>query len=285
MTAPHTDERLRQVAAALAAPDRHIPPTAPTGIDPAALRRAVGLFRSAVFAGYFDPRPVEELLAGLSDILTQQIALAHRTCHDEAGRLGEKTAAGLLGRIPELRRRLGTDVQAVFDGDPAATTPEEVILCYPALTAMTHYRLAHALLQLGVPILPRLITEMAHAETGIDIHPGAEIGDFFSIDHGTGVVIGETCIIGSHVRLYQGVALGAKRFKMDAAGNILREPRHPILEDNVVVYSNSSILGRVRIGHDTVIGGNVWQTTDLPPHSRVVQGRATISPFEYGGGI
>lgn len=209
MTAPHTDERLRQVAAALAAPDRHIPPTAPTGIDPAALRRAVGLFRSAVFAGYFDPRPVEELLAGLSDILTQQIALAHRTCHeatgDEAGRLGEKTAAGLLGRIPELRRRLGTDVQAVFDGDPAATTPEEVILCYPALTAMTHYRLAHALLQLGVPILPRLITEMAHSETGIDIHPGAEIGDFFSIDHGTGVVIGETCIIGSHVRLYQGV--------------------------------------------------------------------------------
>lgn len=207
MTAPHTDERLRQVAAALAAPDRHIPPTAPTGIDPAALRRAVGLFRSAVFAGYFDPRPVEELLAGLSDILTQQIALAHRTCHeatgDEAGRLGEKTAAGLLGRIPELRRRLGTDVQAVFDGDPAATTPEEVILCYLALTAMTHYRLAHALLQLGVPILPRLITEMAHAETGIDIHPGAEIGDFFSIDHGTGVVIGETCIIGNHVRLYQ----------------------------------------------------------------------------------
>lgn len=208
MTAPHTDERLRQVAAALAAPDRHIPPTAPTGIDPAALRRAVGLFRSAVFAGYFDPRPVEELLAGLSDILTQQIALAHRTCHDEAGdeagRLGEKTAAGLLGRIPELRRRLGTDVQAVFDGDPAATTPEEVILCYPALTAMTHYRLAHALLQLGVPLLPRLITEMAHSETGIDIHPGAEIGDFFSIDHGTGVVIGETCIIGNHVRLYQG---------------------------------------------------------------------------------
>ena len=165
MTASRTDERLRQVAAALAAPDRHIPPTAPTGIDPAALRRAVGLFRSAVFTGYFDPRPVEELLAGLSDILTRQIALAHRTCHDatgdEAGRLGEKTAAELLGRIPKLRRRLGTDVQAVFDGDPAATTPEEVILCYPALTAMTHYRLAHALLQLGVPLLPRLITEMA----------------------------------------------------------------------------------------------------------------------------
>lgn len=285
MTASRTDERLRQVATALAAPDRHIPPTAPTGIDPAALRRAVGLFRSAVFAGYFDPRPVEELLAGLSDILTQQIALAHRTCHDEAGRLGEKTAAGLLGRIPELRRRLGTDVRAVFDGDPAATTPEEVILCYPALTAMTHYRLAHALLQLGVPILPRLITEMAHAETGIDIHPGAEIGDFFSIDHGTGVVSAKPASSAATSGSTRGWTLGAKRFRVDAAGNILREPRHPILEDNVVVYSNSSILGRVRIGHDTVIGGNVWQTTDLPPHSRVVQGRATISPFECGGGI
>ena len=150
---------------------------------------------------------------------------------------------------------------------------------------MTHYRFAHALLRLGVPILPRLITEMAHSATGIDIHPGAEIGDYFSIDHGTGVVIGETCIIGSHVRIYQGVTLGAKSFKFDAAGNILREPRHPILEDRVVVYSNSSILGRVRIGHDTVIGGNVGQTTDLPPHSRVVQGRATVSGFENGGGI
>ena len=201
------------------------------------------------------------------------------------GRLGERVAGQLLERLPELRRRLGTDVKAVFDGDPAAASYEEVILCYPALVAMTHYRFAHALLQLGVPILPRLISEAAHSATGIDIHPGAEIGEYFSIDHGTGVVIGETCVIGDHVRLYQGVTLGAKSFKFDAAGNILREPRHPILEDRVVVYSNSSILGRVRIGHDSVIGGNVWQTTDLPPCSRVVQGRASISTFEDGGGI
>lgn len=176
-------------------------------------------------------------------------------------------------------------MKAVFDGDPAAVSYEEVILCYPALVALTHYRLAHALLQLGVPILPRLISEAAHSATGIDIHPGAEIGEYFSIDHGTGVVIGETCVIGNHVRLYQGVTLGAKSFKFDAAGNILQEPRHPILEDNVVVYSNSSILGRVRIGHDTVVGGNVWQTTDLPPYSRVIQGRASVSTFENGGGI
>lgn len=150
---------------------------------------------------------------------------------------------------------------------------------------MTHYRFAHALLQLGVPILPRLISEAAHSATGIDIHPGAEIGEYFSIDHGTGVVIGETCVIGDHVRLYQGVTLGAKSFKFDAAATSSGEPRHPILEDRVVVYSNSSILGRVRIGHDSVIGGNVWQTTDLPPCSRVVQGRASISTFEDGGGI
>ncbi|OUN58072.1 serine acetyltransferase [Alistipes sp. An66] len=306
-------------------PDPHIPPAARAGIDAAELKRAVALFRAVIFDGYFDPRPLDVRLTELAGILARQSARALATFRrgttsdtvpaagtspsnaptagavadttpaagtspDNASgaaarRFGQETAERLLAELPELRRRLGTDVRAVFDGDPAAASYEEVILCYPALTAMTHYRFAHALLRLGVPILPRLITEMAHSATGIDIHPGAEIGDYFSIDHGTGVVIGETCIIGSHVRIYQGVTLGAKSFKFDAAGNILREPRHPILEDRVVVYSNSSILGRVRIGHDTVIGGNVWQTTDLPPHSRVVQGRATVSGFENGGGI
>ena len=176
-------------------------------------------------------------------------------------------------------------MQAVFDNDPAAQDIEEVILCYPALKAMLHYRLAHELLLLGVPVLPRMITEAVHSQTGIDIHPGAEIGDYFSIDHGTGVVIGETCIIGNNVRLYQGVTLGARSFKFDPEGHLLREPRHPILEDRVVVYSNSSVLGRIRIGHDSIIGGNVWQTTDLPPGSRVVQSRATVSTFEHGAGI
>lgn len=319
------ENRLRRLAEALTMPDPHIPPAARAGIDIAELKRAVALFRAVIFDGYFDPRPLDVRLTELAGILARQSARALATFRrgttsdtvpaagtspsnaptagavadttpaagtspDNASgaaarRFGQETAERLLAELPELRRRLGTDVRAVFDGDPAAASYEEVILCYPALTAMTHYRFAHALLRLGVPILPRLITEMAHSATGIDIHPGAEIGDYFSIDHGTGVVIGETCIIGSHVRIYQGVTLGAKSFKFDAAGNILREPRHPILEDRVVVYSNSSILGRVRIGHDTVIGGNVWQTTDLPPHSRVVQGRATVSGFENGGGI
>lgn len=284
-----SDTQLRQLAEALAAPDVHIPAAVPAGIDPAALKRAVRLFRSAVFAGYFDAEPIAASLGELSDILARQSARAcatfHRGVHPDAEPFGREVAAQLLKQLPELRRRLGTDVKAVFDGDPAAVSYEEVILCYPALVALTHYRLAHALLQLGVPILPRLISEAAHSATGIDIHPGAEIGEYFSIDHGTGVVIGETCVIGNHVRLYQGVTLGAKSFKFDAAGNILQEPRHPILEDNVVVYSNSSILGRVRIGHDTVVGGNVWQTTDLPPYSRVIQGRASVSTFENGGEI
>ena len=289
MNPASSDMRFGRIAEALAAPDAHIPAAASAGIDPAELKRALLLFRSAVFAGYFDSEPLGGLLGDLYSILARQSALAcaifRRGEHPDAGRFGERVAGQLLELLPELRRRLGTDVKAVFDGDPAAASYEEVILCYPALVAMTHYRFAHALLQLGVPILPRLISEAAHSATGIDIHPGAEIGEYFSIDHGTGVVIGETCVIGDHVRLYQGVTLGAKSFKFDAAGNILREPRHPILEDRVVVYSNSSILGRVRIGHDSVIGGNVWQTTDLPPCSRVVQGRASISTFEDGGGI
>lgn len=289
MNRTSSETQLRQIAEALTAPDIHIPAAVPAGIDPAALKRAVRLFRSAVFAGYFDAEPVAASLGELSDILARQSARAcatfHRGVHPDAEPFGREVAARLLEQLPELRRRLGTDVKAVFDGDPAAVSYEEVILCYPALVALTHYRLAHALLRLGVPILPRLISEAAHSATGIDIHPGAEIGEYFSIDHGTGVVIGETCVIGNHVRLYQGVTLGAKSFKFDAAGNILQEPRHPILEDNVVVYSNSSILGRVRIGHDTVVGGNVWQTTDLPPYSRVIQGRASVSTFENGGGI
>ena len=231
-------------------------------------------------------------LEELKSILTRQISRACRLfgnkCSTSQGKEptdSSRITEQMLRLIPELRRQLSTDVKAVFDGDPAAESYEEVILCYPAIVAMTHYRIAHGLLQLGVPILPRLITEMAHSATGIDIHPGAVIGDYFSIDHGTGVVIGETCIIGKHVRLYQGVTLGAKSFKFDAAGNILQEPRHPILEDRVVVYSNASILGRIRIGHDSIVGGNVWQTTDLPPYSRVIQGQASISAFEHGSGI
>ncbi|MDR1680530.1 MAG: serine acetyltransferase [Prevotellaceae bacterium] len=190
-----------------------------------------------------------------------------------------------IARLPAIKRQLATDVKAVKDCDPAATGYGEVIFCYPAILAMLHYRVAHELLQLNIPLLPRIITELAHSATGIDIHPGARIGDYFSIDHGTGVVIGETCIIGNHVRLYQGVTLGAKGFVLDSDGLPINLPRHPVIEDNVIIYSNSTILGRITIGHDSIIGGNIWQVFSVPPHSRIVQKKATTTAFIDGLGI
>ena len=174
-------------------------------------------------------------------------------------------------QLPEVARLIQTDVDAVLHNDPAVTDRGEVILSYPLPFAMVHYRTAHVLYRLGVPRIPRMLTELAHSRTGIDIHPAAQIGDHFCIDHGTGVVIGETTIIGSHVVLYQGVTLGAKNFEYDEQGRPKDLPRHPILEDHVTVYSNTSILGRVRIGHDTIIGGNVWLTCDVPANSIVLQ--------------
>jgi len=179
-------------------------------------------------------------------------------------------------QIPEIARLVNTDVDAMLHNDPAVTDRGEVVLSYPLTQVMIHFRTAHALYQLGVPRIPRMLTELAHARTGIDIHPAAQIGDYFCIDHGTGVVIGETAIIGSHVVLYQGVTLGAKNFEYDADGKPMDIPRHPILEDNVTVYSNTSILGRVTIGHDTVIGGNVWLTQDVPANSIVLQSNPEI---------
>lgn len=182
-------------------------------------------------------------------------------------------ALRFTGNIHELQRVLLTDVEAIMHNDPAARSPHEVITGYPAIKALLHYRTAHALLALGIPTLPRIITEMAHSATGIDIHPGARIGEYFGIDHGTGVVIGETSIIGNHVMIYQGVTLGARNFEYDGEGNPMNVARHPIIEDNVTIYSNASVLGRITVGHDTVIGGNVWLTHSVPPHSRIVQGR------------
>lgn len=174
-------------------------------------------------------------------------------------------------QLPEVARLIQTDVDAVLHNDPAVTDRGEVILSYPLPFEMVHYRTAHVLYRLGVPRIPRMLTELAHSRTGIDIHPAAQIGDHFCIDHGTGVVIGETAVIGSHVVLYQGVTLGAKNFEYDEQGRPKDLPRHPILEDHVTVYSNTSILGRVRIGHDTIIGGNVWLTRDVPANSIVLQ--------------
>lgn len=178
--------------------------------------------------------------------------------------------------LPAISRLVNTDVDAVLHNDPAVTDRGEVILSYPLTFAMVHYRAAHELYHLGIPRIPRMLTELAHSRTGIDIHPAATIGDYFCIDHGTGVVIGETTIIGSHVVLYQGVTLGAKNFEYDEQGRPIDIPRHPILEDRVTVYSNTSILGRVTIGHDTVIGGNVWLTQDVPANSIVLQSTPEI---------
>lgn|SRR5574344_43903 len=202
------------------------------------------------------------------------------------GQIGRKKTREFIDRIPEIIRLLGTDVEAVSQNDPAVTSKTEVILCYPAIKEMLHYRVAHELLKIGVPLVPRMLTEMAHSATGIDIHPAASIGEYFGIDHGTGVVIGETSIIGNHVMLYQGVTLGAKNFRYDGQGRPMDVPRHPILEDNVTVYSNTSILGRVTIGHDTIIGGNVWLTHNVPPFSRILQSCAIEQPlFGEGSGI
>lgn len=198
----------------------------------------------------------------------------------------DKMADDFVQALPEIARLLHTDALAVMHNEPAVKSMQEVILCYPVVKVMVHYRTAHQLHLQGVPIIPRVITEMAHSATGIDIHPAAQIGEHFCIDHGTGVVIGATSVIGNHVMLYQGVTLGAKNFSYDANGVPIDMPRHPILEDYVTVYSNTSILGRVRIGHHTIVGGNVWLTHDVPPHSRVLQSRAIEEPFfQDGAGI
>ena len=186
-------------------------------------------------------------------------------------------ARAFIARLPEVRRILATDVQAAYEGDPALTNPDEAIFCYPGLMAITSQRLAHELVKLGVPLIPRIITEHAHSLTGIDIHPGARIGEKFFIDHGTGVVIGETCIIGDNVRIYQGVTLGAKSFPLDEQGNPIKGiDRHPVVEDDVTIYSNATILGRVTIGQGSVIGGNVWLTRSVAPGSTVTQGQERV---------
>lgn len=223
-------------------------------------------------------------------MLTQQIAAGLHFA-PPAGKdadaievLAEETAAKAVSGLPELKRKLYTDIRSIFNNDPAVNNEAEVIFCYPCIKAMLHYRFAHLLHALGVPLLPRIITEIAHSETGIDIHPGATIGEYFSIDHGTGVVIGETCIIGRHVTIYQGVTLGAKNFCLNHEGHPVNIPRHPIIEDNVTIYSNASVLGRITIGHDSTIGGNVWVTQSLPPYSRVVQGHTNTETFTSGAG-
>jgi serine O-acetyltransferase len=174
--------------------------------------------------------------------------------------------------LPNLRRLLDTDVQAAFTGDPAARSVDEVLLCYPGIHAVIYHRIAHTLYELGVPLLARIIAELSHSSTGIDIHPGAQIGKGFFIDHGTGVVIGETAVIGERVRIYQAVTLGAKTFPADETGALQKGlPRHPIVEDNVVIYAGATVLGRITIGKGSTIGGNVWLTRSIPANSSITQ--------------
>lgn len=188
--------------------------------------------------------------------------------------------------LPGVRARLDTDVRAAFDGDPSARSLDEIIFAFPGFAAIARHRLAHEFYRLGVTLIARIIAEAAHSATGIDIHPGASIGEGFFIDHGTGVVVGETAIIGRNVRLYQAVTLGAKRFEADAAGGLRKNyPRHPIVEDNVVIYAGATVLGRVTIGKGSSIGGNVWITRDVAPGSVVTQAKPQSETFDGGGGI
>jgi serine O-acetyltransferase len=220
---------------------------------------------------------VGDLIDGLHDKLTQQIARALRHDYDPQASpldfeaLAQQKTIELLTKLPDLRYVLEQDGEAAFLGDPAAKSHHEIVFCYPGLEAITVYRIAHELLLLGVPLIPRMMTEHAHSKTGIDIHPGARIGPGFFIDHGTGVVIGETCDIGKNVKLYQGVTLGALSFPRDAAGNIIRGmKRHPTLEDDVVVYANATILGGDSvIGHHAVVGSSVWLTHGVEPYTVV----------------
>ena len=184
----------------------------------------------------------------------------------------DEVVGSFIARLPEVRRMLETDIQAAYEGDPAATSRMEVVMAYPGMYAVTVHRLAHELYRLKVPIIPRIMSELAHSRTGIDIHPGASIGEGFFIDHGTGVVIGETTVIGNNVKIYQGVTLGALSFPKDESTGMLMKghKRHPDVEDNVVIYAGATILGGdTVIGHDSEIGGNVWLMESIPPHSRV----------------
>jgi len=255
------------------------------------LQELMDRLRAALFPGFFGPPSLRletlhhHLAVNLETIrpmLAEQIRCGGcfacdgeaRRCQECADAAGQKALA-FLERLPELRRLLASDAQAAYEGDPAAKSPGETIFCYPSMHAMIHQRIAHSLLALDVPLIPRIITEMAHSRTGIDIHPGARIGEEFFIDHGTGVVIGETSVIGRCCRLYQGVTLGALSFPKDEQGNPVKGvPRHPILEDNVTVYAGATILGRITVGKGAVIGGNVWLTHDVEPGARIVQQRS-----------
>jgi serine O-acetyltransferase len=242
---------------------------------------------------YYVGARLDELQVALSEQVRRGLAIAcaHRgltaagECPSCDGQAADIVRA-VIARLPDIRRTLETDLKAAYASDPAARFLDETLYCYPGILAITQHRIAHELHQLAVPLIPRMIAELAHAATGIDIHPGAEIGPYFFIDHGTGVVVGETCRIGARVRLYQGVTLGARGFTRGPDGSLTKGiPRHPLIGDDVVIYAGATVLGRVTIGDGAVIGGNVWLTRDVPPNARVTQARPQDDSFEDGAGI
>ncbi len=252
------------------------------------LLEIINLMETVIYPGYFGDQSIDRAnlryylgnqLNALYQILSNQItrSFMHECTRKKAScgecqERGRRIAVDFLGQVPELRRLLSGDIRAAYNGDPAAKGTEEIIFCYPGLKAITIYRCAHRLLLMSVPIIPRMMTEYAHSITGCDIHPGASIGEHFFIDHATGVVIGETTVIGNNVVIYQGVTLGALSFPRDSKGNLVRgTKRHPTIEDDVIIYANATILGgRTVIGKGSVIGGNVWLTESVPPRSKVL---------------
>ena len=260
------------------------------------LEKMMSMFRGIIFPGFFGVsglnatslrHQITSQLDCVFRLLVEQICLGicffceesdygHAGCVSTA----HDMASEFMKSLPDIRNLLDSDVLAAYEGDPAAKSKAETIFCYPSILAMTNHRIAHQLYKLSVPLIPRIVGEMAHSITGIDIHPGASIGEEFFIDHGTGVVIGETCVIGKRCRVYQGVTLGALSFPKDENGNPIKGlARHPVLEDNVTVYAGATILGRVTIGANSMIGGNVWITEDIPKNPKVVQQQST-SPGE-----
>jgi serine O-acetyltransferase len=269
-----------------------------------ALNQIITLAREILFPGYFGQSKVsvdslkyhmgvnlekffrllkKQVMAGLCFAIDPNDECF---CVDETRKKAIEITNAVIKKLPEIRNVLATDVEAAFNGDPAATSFGEIISCYPVIRTLSNYRLAHELHLLGVPLIPRMITELAHSETGIDIHPAAQIGHHFTIDHGTGVVIGATCIIGNNVKLYQGVTLGALSFPLDQDGNPIKGiARHPIIEDDVIIYSNATILGRITIGKGSVIGANKWVTDNVASNSKIYKNVKIHHGFENGYGI
>jgi serine O-acetyltransferase len=259
----------------------------------------IELLRSLLFPGYFGLSDVtesflryrlgsllEEITRRLRTQILSSLRFAESDEHADSEARAEFVVSQFIAQLPQIKALLSEDVREAYNGDPACASEDEAIFCYPGIQAMTNHRIAHALSALDVPLLPRIISEQAHSITGIDIHPKAHVGPGLFIDHGTGVVIGETCTIGKRVKIYQGVTLGAKSFPLDEHGNPIKGiPRHPQIEDDVIIYSGATILGHITIGKGSVIGGNVWLTHSVTPHSRVFQRAPREDSHTNGSGI